>query len=381
MMLLSLTETRAPAPSNDLWEPELTRRGGRHVLTSVEVTVAVRCNMRCRHCAVGETLVSLEPARVPLHTLLRRLDEVDTLKTLSITGGEPSESQAALSDYVMPLIRYAKERGLCTQVNTNLTFDLSRYEQIAPWTDVLHISWNYLSVADFHRIAWGHGREQVPLAASEKLFNRIVENAHALAAGGCFVSAESLVNRETAPNLGQMNRFLAELGCRRHEVHPMYPADWAAELGGLLLSLDEFRTAVDRLLVERNPSIWLLFGTFPFLPCSPDPRDQAILRRVRTAPNVTVRNCPDGRNRLNVNGFTGDIFVTDFASLPALGNLENCSLKEAFDRWQAAQEFAPYNCYCPEAGCTGPNLAVASTYFSGVDFRHRRAQTQEVHRR
>ncbi|MFZ5824832.1 MAG: hypothetical protein ACOY94_10930 [Bacillota bacterium] len=34
---------------------------------------------------------------------------------------------------------------------------------------------------------------------------------------------------------------------------------------------------------------------------------------------------------------------------------------------------APYNCCCPEAGCTGPNLLVAQMYYPGVDFRRRRA--------
>ncbi|HEY3365144.1 MAG TPA: radical SAM/CxCxxxxC motif protein YfkAB [Symbiobacteriaceae bacterium] len=370
---MATTETALPGFRTDLWEPELTRRGGAHQLTSIEVTVTNRCNMRCRHCAVGETLVMADAPRIPLDLLLRRLDEVPGLRTLSITGGEPSENLGTLTEYVLPLLRYAKVRGLHTQVNTNLTFDLARYELLAPLTDVLHISWNYVSVADFHRIAWGHGREQVSPTGSEKLFTRIIENARALASAGCFLSAESMVNRETAPHLAAMNRFIAELGCRRHEVHPMYPADWAVELTGLMLTLDEFRVAADRFLDERDPDLWLLLGTFPFLPCSPRPEDRALLRKVRQTPHVTVRNCPDGRNRLNVNAFTGEVFVTDFASLPPLGNLHADSLTVAFDRWQQHAGFAPYNCYCAEAGCTGPNLVVAAMYHPGVDFRERKA--------
>lgn len=368
-MSMELKERLGPA--NDPWEPELNRRHGRHRLTSVEITVTNRCNMRCHHCAVGETLVMLEPERIPLASLLRRLDEAESLRTLSITGGEPSENLTTLQEYVLPLLRYARQRGVKTQVNTNLTFDLERYEQIAPFVDVMHISWNYSGLEDFHRIAWGHGRQHVTMAASEKLYTRIIDNTRALTRAGHFVSAESMVNRETAPHLGSMNRFIADLGCRRHEVHPMYPVDWATDLP--ILPLDEYRTAVDRFLDERDPDLWVLFGTFPFVACSPLPEDRALLAKAKAAPNVSLRNCPDGRNRVNINAFTGDVYVTDFADIPALGNLRSDTLDEVFERWQAHPAFAPYNCYCPEAGCTGPNLIVAHTYYPGTDFRVRKA--------
>lgn len=358
-------------PLNDPWDPERSRRSGRHVLTSVEVTVTNRCNMRCRHCAVGESLALTEPDRVPLSQLFHRLDEVQTLQSLSITGGEPSENLATLSDYVLPILQYARRRGLLTQVNTNLTYDLDRYRRIAPFVDVLHISWNYTSPADFHRIAWARGREHVLPAASVKLYERILSNAEALAGEGVFVAAESMVNAETAPHLGHLNRMIREMGCRRHEVHPMYPSDWAADLP--VLGKAEFRGAIHRYLDERDPALWTLFGTFPFLPCTADPGDQALLERVRQAPNTSMRNCPDGRNRVNINAFTGEIFVTDFAEIPALGNILTGPIADAFDRWQAHPAFAPYNCYCPSARCTGPNLLVARMYYPGVDFRERRA--------
>jgi radical SAM/CxCxxxxC motif protein YfkAB len=357
---------------HDPWEPELNRRHGRHLLTSVEITVTNRCNMRCRHCAVGETLVMQEPDHLPLELLFRRLDEIQSLRTLSMTGGEPSENVRTLHEYVLPILQYAKARGIRTQINTNLTYDLARYELIAPYVDVTHISWNYANAEDFHRIAWGHGRQHVSRETSAKLFRRIIDNARALADQGHFLSAESMINGETAPVLGHLNRMIADMGCQRHEVHPMYPADWAVDLP--ILPLDAFRAAVDRFLDERNPDLWVLFGTLPFFACSPDPQDRAVLAKAKAAPNVTTRNCPDGRNRVNINGFTGDVFVTDFAEVPALGNVLTDSLQAAFDRWQAHPVFAPFTCYCPEVGCTGPNLIVASMYHPGVDFRQRRAQ-------
>ena len=43
-----------------------------------------------------------------------------------------------------------------------------------------------------------------------------------------------------------------------------------------------------------------------------DEYDQHLLQRLRKSKNVTMRNDPDGRSRLNVNVFTGDVIVTDF---------------------------------------------------------------------
>jgi radical SAM/CxCxxxxC motif protein YfkAB len=358
-------------PLFDPWEPELNRRLGSHRLTSIEVTVTNRCNMRCVHCAVGETLSAAMPDLLPLDLLLRRLDELPDLSTLSVTGGEPAENRRQLETYVAPLLRYARERGVWTQVNTNLTFDLDRYRMIAPYTSVLHITWNYPDLSHFHRIAWGGAGERVALSASARLYERILANASALSAEGHFLSAETMLNRETAPYLGYLNRMVSSTGCRRHEVNPMYRVDWAAELP--VLSLPDYREAVSRLLAERDPALWLLLGTFPMLPCSPAPEDRDLLRQVKAAPKVTVRNCPDGRNRLNVNLLTGEVLVTDFTDLPPLGNIRAESLALLHDRWQGDPAFAPFNCYCPGASCTGPNLLVARMYFPEVDFRHRQA--------
>lgn len=49
------------SPANDPWDPiGSLRKYGRHVLTSVEMTVTHLCNMRCEHCAVGDMLTMQE---------------------------------------------------------------------------------------------------------------------------------------------------------------------------------------------------------------------------------------------------------------------------------------------------------------------------------
>lgn len=351
----------------DPWEPLLHRsRPDEAVLSSVEISVTNMCNLRCAHCAVGDQLMGRDPFRVPVETLIDVLEQAPDLKALSLTGGEPIVNRDVVDGWVAPLLRYAKERGLATQVNSNLTLPLERYLPLEGLIDVLHVSWNYCDSGDFEVIS---GLRTV---AAEKLFQRMLDNMKALAERGWFVSAESMITPETAPHLGQFNRRLGEHGCRRHEVHPRYPVSWAASLP--VLSLEETAAAVKRLLDERDPDVWILFGTFPFFPCSPDASHRELWLRVQTTPNTTIRNDPDGRSRLNVDGMTGNIRVTDFGNPAPLGNvLDGVTLPEAFARYQDDPTYKPFRCVCPEAGCLGPNGMVARTYFDDVDFTQRRA--------
>src|SRR5699024_8610744 len=103
---------------------------------------------------------------------------------------------------------------------------------------------------------------------------------------------------------------IIEMGCLRHEVHPMYPSDFASNLE--VATLEEIRTGIHRLLDARNQDIWMLFGTLPFYPCNTNEADLELQKRLFAEKNVTVRNDPDGRSRLNVNIFDGEIIVADF---------------------------------------------------------------------
>jgi radical SAM/CxCxxxxC motif protein YfkAB len=368
----TLYDKQPVSPSVDPWEPlNSLQPFGRHVLTSVEFTVSNLCNMRCEHCAVGDSLVLSEPQKWPLAQVLRRLDEVEHLQTISITGGEPTFHKQTVQDYIIPLLRYARARGIKTQINSNLTLDYERYEAIAPHLDVMHISYNYLNVDDFLAVGFAKAGHEVGRVSAERMFARMVENTRRLAAGGLFVSAESMINYRTHLKLEHIHQMIVEMGCLRHEVHPMYPSSFALHLP--VLSLAETRSAIERLLAARNREIWMLFGTLPFFACSPDEADRHIIQQLREAQNVTVRNDPDGRNRLNVNLFDGNVFVTDFSDLSSIGNIATDTLDEVFTRWTSHPYNERVNCYCPAASCCGPNLLVADTYYQNVDFKSRKA--------
>ncbi len=363
---------RPLSPEYDPWDPiRSLQKYGRHVLTSVELTVTHLCNMRCEHCAVGDTLVTREAPHLPIDLVLRRLDEVEHLETISITGGEPTFAEETVNRIILPVLKYARERGIRTQLNSNLTLEYGRYEAIGPYLDVMHISFNYTGAEDFYHICFGRAEHDIGMKTAGKLYERMMENARRLAEGGLFVSAESMINYRTHLNMDRIHRLVVEMGCRRHEVHPMYPSAFASDLP--MLPKDDMRRAIRGLLETRDPGVWMLFGTLPFFACNDDPADRELVARLKAAPNVTVRNDPDGRNRVNVNLFTGNVYVTDFAKIPPFGNIVEEKLDDVFARWQDHPLQRAVSCHCPAARCCGPNLLVKDMYYRGVDFTKRSA--------
>ncbi|MNI00004.1 7-carboxy-7-deazaguanine synthase [compost metagenome] len=360
------------SPQYDPWEPMGSiRKHGKHVLTSVEFTITNLCNMRCEHCAVGDSLTMTEGPKLPLSLILQKLDEVEYLETISITGGEPSYHAKTIKEYIIPLLQYARDRGIRTQINSNVTMDLARYELIAPYLDVMHISFNYLNADDFHQVGFVNSNHAVGRDTAVRMYERMVDNTIALSKGGLFVSAESMINTRTHEKLVSIHKLIEEMGCKRHEVHPMYPSSFASHLP--LLPLAQIRDSIHRLLDGRNRDLWMLFGTLPFYACNEGEEDRKLIQRLREEPNVTVRNDPDGRNRLNVSLFTGDVHVTDFADEPPLGNILANGFDEIFSRWENHPLNLRVNCYCPQASCVGPNLLVADSYYHDVNFKQKKA--------
>ena len=357
----------------DPWEAYLdVQQTGRLQLSNVEFTTTTLCNMRCAHCAVGYTLQTKDPDALPLEILLQRLDEVPSLRALSITGGEPMLSKSSIREYVLPLLKYAHERDVYTQLNSNLTLDLSRYEEIAPYLDVLHISHNWGTTEEFAEVGFANMARKPSFQQREALFQRMIDNSRALSRMGVMVSAETMLNKSTLPYLEKIHRqVVEEMECARHEIHPMYPSDFASALESL--SLDEIRDAIHRLLDIRDSSVWMLFGTLPFYACNLDKNTQELLKRLHREENVTVRNDPDGRSRLNVNIFNGEIIVTDFGDAPPLGNIQTTTLQEAYETWNQSQLAAELNCHCPGVHCLGPNILVKNAYYPSVDFMNKTA--------
>ncbi|MBD7965352.1 radical SAM/CxCxxxxC motif protein YfkAB [Fictibacillus norfolkensis] len=376
---------------NDPWEAYLDfKQYGKTALSSIEITTTLLCNMRCRHCAVGDTLLYKDPKALPLELLLQRLDEIPTMRTLSLTGGEPMLSLKSVENYVLPLLKYAQSRGIYTQINSNLTLDIERYKMIAPYLDVLHISHNWVTEDEFIDTGFAMMERKPTREQRKALFDRMISNSKALSDMGVLVSAETMINGRTAPHLEKIHKqVVEEMGCKRHEIHPMYesgyvskpapsvtqdslqsmyPSDFASTLE--TISLKEMRESIHHLLDIRDKKTWMLFGTLPFYACSENEEDLSLIRRLQTEENVTVRNDPDGRSRLNINLFDGNIIVTDFGDAPALGNIKDTSLPDAYEAWNESALAKELSCHCPAVQCLGPNVLVKHSYYQEVDFKN-----------
>ncbi|UTR10906.1 radical SAM/CxCxxxxC motif protein YfkAB [Evansella sp. LMS18] len=361
------------SPDYDPWEAYIdVEEHGKMVLSNIEFTTTTLCNMRCAHCAVGYTLSNKDPEALPMDLILGRLEEVPYLRTLSITGGEPMMSQKSVDNYVLPLLQYAHSRGVRTQINSNLTLPFERYKKIIPYLDVLHISHNWGTIKEFTETGFARMDRKPAESQRENYFHRMVENSKRLSSEGVMVSAETMLNKRTFPYLESIHDHIIEMGCSRHEIHPMYPVDYASHLE--TLELFEMRSAIKRLLNHRDHNVWMLFGTLPFYPCSSSEGDLQLISQLHQAKNVTVRNDPDGRSRLNVNIFTGEVIVTDFGDEPPLGNIQNTPLTEAYERWLKTPTAKSLNCHCPAVKCLGPNVLVKNTYYEEEDFQEKKAK-------
>lgn len=355
---------------NDPWEAyKEVEKFGETKLSNIEFTTTTLCNMRCAHCAVGYTLQLKDPDTIDMTMILKRLDEVEHLSTLSITGGEPMFSKKSIKKTVTPILEYAKSRGIYTQMNSNLTINYDRYEPLIDLIDVMHISHNWGTIDEFAEVGF-HVMDKKPrLKARYKLYEQIIENARRLSEAGMFVSAETMLNKSTLPYLEKIHKEIVnDMKCARHEVHPMYPSDFASDLN--VLTIEETKTAIRQLLSFRDEDTWMLFGTLPILPCSMNADDLSFLDEVHSAKNVTVRNDPDGRSRLNVNVFTGDVIVTDFGDeTGTIENIIDTPLQDVYDKWKQSALNQTINCHCPKVKCLGPNLLVKNMYYPDVDFK------------
>lgn len=361
-------------PLHDPWEAylDVEQYGGMR-LSNIEFTTTTLCNMRCEHCAVGYTLSPKDPKALPLNLLLHRLDEIPTLRSLSITGGEPMLSLSSVKEYVLPILKYAHERGVRTQINSNLTVDLTHYESIIPYLDVLHISHNWGTADEFAEAGFARMERKPDYHQRLKYFEKMIGNSRELTKAGVMVSAETMLNKRTLPYLEKIHREVVDdMLCQRHEIHPMYPSDFASNLE--TLTLDEIRAAIHHLLDIRDEDVWMLFGTLPFYACSSNLNDLKLLERLYKSKNVTVRNDPDGRSRLNVNIFSGEIIVTDFGDIPTLGNIQTASLLEAYENWKISKDAKELSCHCPGAACLGPNILVKNSYYQNKDFAIQKAK-------
>ena len=89
--------------------------------------------------------------------------------------------------------------------------------------------------------------KQPPIKAKLKLYDQMITNARTLSEQGMFISAETMLNQSTLPHLEKIHQEIVnDMKCSRHEIHPMYPADFASQLE--VLPLADMKKAIHHLV-------------------------------------------------------------------------------------------------------------------------------------
>ena len=175
------------------------------------------------------------------------------------------------------------------------------------------------------------------------MYDTMLVNSEKLSAVGMYISAESMINYRTHTKLSGIHKLIKDMAsgtrftrCMPQTLLPLCPyCPWTTRKRHPPIAGCPGSGHVDAV---RNASLLCLRS---------DDDDQEIIRRLRQEPNVTVRNDPDGRNRVNVNLFSGDVYVTDFADIPAFGNIKEQKLDDIFNEWTTGHPLnQTVNCHC-----------------------------------
>ena len=87
------------------------------------------------------------------------------------------------------------------------------------------LSHNWGTIQEFTDVGFGAMKNNHQ--AKLKLYEQMLDNASTLSSQGMFVSAETMLNQSTLPYLDKIHKEIVnDMKCSRHEVHPMYPADF-----------------------------------------------------------------------------------------------------------------------------------------------------------
>lgn len=352
---------RESDPSDAFVSRQMMRAEGRrddNYLTFVELGVTSACNLKCAYCGEFENPIyaSRHAATRDISDVIRALDELDTLRIISITGGEPLLSEPIIRNIVLPVLEFANAKGVYTQINSNLVVPEKHLELVAGKVSIIHTSINFFDAETFGDIVLPGQRN----STIQRLFEQLRGNFRMVADSMTALTAETLLYSSTLDRLGRINHLLAAWGADRQELQVPFPTK---NPQFCLPTMDELLSHLAAFIKARNQDLLVQLDCAPVWPCIADARQQQLLSVLESAPNLLIRSCPDGRSRLNLN-LDGEVRVTDFAETEPLGNIKSASLVEIFEAWKTSPLYRNYNCTC-DARCLGPCILLADAYYPG----------------
>ena len=282
-------------------------------LRAVEIGVTARCNFRCSYCGAYDLL---EKRVLSSEDTISVLETLPDLERVKLSGGEVLiQCQTCVE-----IVDYCTRRGVQTQLNTNGT--LLTEERLSQLEDaglnIVHFSLNHTDAASHSRFYRVHERQ----------FGKIIDAfERTVASPSVEAVAETILFDETRKTLGDVHRYVADLGVTHHEIQMEIPSVHQGYEN--TLGLDEVTEAIVELVRVRDPRTTLYFSCLSAYFGSTSP-SWAVLRPVFADPGVVYASCIEGKAQLHIHS-TGEVMICELGCPEIIGNIFEDDLLTLFN--------------------------------------------------
>jgi MoaA/NifB/PqqE/SkfB family radical SAM enzyme len=267
------------------------------------------CNLRCRHCYVGDSLLN-SAARYAGQEILDFIESFDSIDRLTIVGGEPllhPDINMIVSNLPYEAIGLVR---LTTNLTTLSTFDYDRL-RAKPLTLCISIDGN---TSDLHDEIRGQGA-----------FARTVDNVGRVLSSGYTLEVTHTLTRINLPRFSEYLEFSRALGVRQLNLHRISLQGNALRNRYLKVSPSEwvqFRSRLEELSTERPVHLNSIYVRYPVLFVTRD--EFADLVRCKAYHHHTEGSFygggdrivlyPDGRIYISSEAFGTESFIADIST-------------------------------------------------------------------
>lgn len=244
-MLESLQELDALQETSENCETRVFPESFDPYLESITIDITSQCNLRCRHCYVGDFLGAGKGSDLTTEQWKRVIDDIAAMnvRSIGITGGEPTvrEDICELVDYVL-----SKNIPVASFFTNGLIVDDA-------WVEYLS---NLRYPTNIYTSLDGHTPElHTIIRQREDAFERAVESIKKLCKAGMRVNINTSVNSANLKQLPEMYEFVKGLGTYRWRLAVPKPLGRFPECRDELLPewqqlQDVFMEIIDRNLSE-----------------------------------------------------------------------------------------------------------------------------------
>lgn len=214
----------------------LSQRGaGGLIAPAIDIYLTYRCNLRCRHCFVGERLESSRDFDGDLLALLINSCTAWSTREVTFLGGEPT-----LYPEILGAIEAVQDRGMRARIVTNGLAGLRRLILQLPRGNQLSVGFSIDgSTSEIHDHVRGRGK-----------FAQMLENISVCKHRGLEIFGVTSISRQNSANVHEIVSLSRELGLEYLNMHYVAPVGFA-DLS-LRLPIAEWRDTSFRVKQEAE---------------------------------------------------------------------------------------------------------------------------------